>query len=144
MKKAKSQSGSVLIEMAVVTPVLLLMLIGTIDFGRVFYTAITVANAARAGVSYGAIDPSHAGHLAKMEEIAQTEAQNIGDVNVVAEKFCECADGSLIDCEDGTCAVGSTRVFVKVNVQKTFTTLSNFPGIPKTVVLNREAIMRAE
>ena len=143
MKRAKAQSGMSSIEMAVVTPLVLLMLIGVIDFGRVYYTAITVENAARAGVSYGAVDPSNADHLAKIVQMAENEAQNISPVIAVADKFCECKDGSAVDCED-TCDDGTMRVFVRVNVEKTFSTIIGYPGIPKKITLNREATMRAE
>ena len=145
MKKLKSQSGVAAIEMAVATPLIILMLMGTIDFGRVYYTAVTVSNAARAGVSYGALDPSHADNLEKMEEVAESEARNISPDKVVAENFCECKDGSTADCEDDdSCKDGSMRVFVKVTVQKTFKTIVGYPGIPETVTLTRDAIMRAE
>ena len=49
----RRQAGSAMIEMALAFPLLVLLLAGTADFGRVFYTYVTLANAARTGAGYG-------------------------------------------------------------------------------------------
>jgi Flp pilus assembly protein TadG len=49
----RGERGSSLIELALILPVLLLMLVGSIDFGRAFFVAIEVSSAAEAGVDYG-------------------------------------------------------------------------------------------
>src|SRR5437870_10570670 len=51
-----SQRGSAIVELTLLVPLFLLMLLGTADFARVFYTALSVSQAARAGVQYGAQD----------------------------------------------------------------------------------------
>jgi hypothetical protein len=45
--------GAVAIEMAFIMPVLMLLILGSIDFGRFMYTWIAVTNAARAGAGIG-------------------------------------------------------------------------------------------
>jgi Flp pilus assembly protein TadG len=45
-----ARSGQSVAEMALLTPLLLLMLVGTIEIGRFAYYGIEVSNAARAGV----------------------------------------------------------------------------------------------
>ena len=44
-----SNSGTALVEAAIVSPLLLLLVFGAGDFGRVMYYGITLENAARAG-----------------------------------------------------------------------------------------------
>ena len=44
-----------LIEFALVFPVLMLLLFGVIDFGRIFHVLIAISNAAREGARYGVI-----------------------------------------------------------------------------------------
>jgi Flp pilus assembly protein TadG len=41
-----------LIEIALILPLLLLLIIGAVDFGRMFYTKMVITNAAREGASY--------------------------------------------------------------------------------------------
>ena len=50
--------GQSLVELAVVLPVLLLLLGGAIDLGRVFFARVAVENAAKEGVLFGARSPS--------------------------------------------------------------------------------------
>ena len=48
------------VEMAAILPLLILLVLGATDLGRVFYDAIAVSNAARAGLSYGSLDKAKA------------------------------------------------------------------------------------
>ena len=43
------ERGQSLVEMVVVLPLLLLLLIGVVDFGRAFFTFIAITNASREG-----------------------------------------------------------------------------------------------
>lgn len=51
------ESGQSLVELAFVTPLLLLLAVGVIEMGRYMYIGILVGNAARAGAAYGAAEP---------------------------------------------------------------------------------------
>ena len=52
------RAGQSLVELALAFPVLLLLLLGTIDLGRVFFDYIEIRNAAREGAGYGAHFPA--------------------------------------------------------------------------------------
>lgn len=43
----KSQKGSAIVEMALVLPILILLLFGIIDFGRIFHAYLTIDHAGR-------------------------------------------------------------------------------------------------
>ena len=47
--RARKQSGQAIVELAIAMPILLWFALGTLDFGRVFYTSIGLTNAAREG-----------------------------------------------------------------------------------------------
>lgn len=49
--------GQALVEFALIIPVFLLLALAAIDLGRIFYSQITVTNAARAGAMTAAADP---------------------------------------------------------------------------------------
>jgi Flp pilus assembly protein TadG len=53
-----SLAGQGLVEFALVLPLLLLILIGVLDLGRLSFAAMTVTNAAREGARYGATNPT--------------------------------------------------------------------------------------
>ena len=54
-KHSKRKSGSVMVEFALMFTLLMLIFVGTVDFARLFYTAVTTTDAARAGVGYGGL-----------------------------------------------------------------------------------------
>lgn len=53
------QRGTGIVEMALVLPILLLLVVGTLDFGRAIYVRNALANAARDGARIGVVDPSN-------------------------------------------------------------------------------------
>jgi len=142
LQKRKSDKGTATVEFAIVLPLLIGMLLGTLDFGRVFYDAITLANATRAGAQYGSLRTSMSGDIQGMRGTAEADAIDLAGVSITAEQFCECPGGSPIAC-NADCFGEKSRVYVRVVGEKTFETLFPYPGIPQTVILRREAVMRA-
>ena len=55
MKKHQSERGAVAVEMAIVLPLLLMLLIGIIEFGRIYTIQISLSQAAREGARYAAV-----------------------------------------------------------------------------------------
>jgi Flp pilus assembly protein TadG len=64
--------GQSLVEFAVVLSLLILILLGVFDLGRVFYSYVVITNAAREGAYYGAMHPDDpAGIVARVKSEAQ-------------------------------------------------------------------------
>ncbi|CAN5198787.1 hypothetical protein BH23CHL9_BH23CHL9_04030 [soil metagenome] len=53
----RTTRGQGLVELALILPLLLLLLLGAIDFGRVFFGWVAVTNASRVGANYAATHP---------------------------------------------------------------------------------------
>jgi Flp pilus assembly protein TadG len=53
-----ARSGQGIVELALSLPLLLLLMLGTIDIGRVFYDYVQLRNAVREGAGYGARMPN--------------------------------------------------------------------------------------
>ena len=56
-KKRKAPPAQALVEVAIVLPMLLLLALGAMDFGRMFFTKIILTNAAREGANFLAYYP---------------------------------------------------------------------------------------
>jgi Flp pilus assembly protein TadG len=144
-RSRKRQRGAALAELAVALPVLTLVMLGVVDFARVWVQSAAVENAAQAGAQYGAQTTSHA------EDSAGIYAAVMADLNdsavddesytVASEKFCEC-DGATLDCDD-SCTTDTKRVYVRVRVGSEFHTLFDYPGIPSVLDVSREVQVRA-
>lgn len=64
-KMHTSENGQSLVELAVTITILMMLLAGTIDFGRAFFTWVALRDAAQEGASYASIDPTN---LPEIEE----------------------------------------------------------------------------
>src|SRR5689334_1717722 len=73
----KSERGQSLTELAISFPLILLLLLGTLDFGMALYSYVIVRDAAQEGALYGSFNPnnnveieSRARHIAPMDSDA--------------------------------------------------------------------------
>ncbi len=139
-----SRAGSAIVELALVLPMLMLILVGTIDFGRLFFEAVTVVDAARAGVQYGSRSNTFSGDYDGMKAAADDNARDLDATTPSAVRFCKCENGNDVDCVTGTCAEGVPQVYVRVEIQKTFDVMVGLPGIPSTTALTRQATFRVQ
>ena len=86
-KKRTVQPAQALVEVAIVLPMLLLLVLGALDFGRMFFTKIVLTNAAREATSYLSrfpddkeIDPVSNINFSKTRSIIKEEGSSSGMV----------------------------------------------------------------
>ncbi len=147
MNQRKPRSGAAAVELALMISIMFLILFGTIDFSRLFYNAVTVMDAARAGVQYGMQSSAHAADMSGMETAANENAQDLGaNVSSTAERFCRCNGGPKnSDCLSlvGGCGE-AVEVYILVRAENTFRTLAHVPGIPDTVGMSKGVVFRVQ
>ena len=140
----RKERGAAIMEFAVVVPLLLVTTIGLVDFGRAAFEAIEVENAAHAGASYGARSKGLAADTAGIKAAAIADMGDEVDsskVTIESERYCECDDGSNVDC-DKDCGGVLPLIFVRVHVEKQFETLLKYPGLDGDIDLQREVSLR--
>jgi Flp pilus assembly pilin Flp len=96
MQPKNKEHGAVAVEMAVLLPLLLLILIGTMEFGRVFNVQNSLTQAAREGARHGAINYDKA--TLDVEGTALAAAPSLSGLGVaVAHNADACAPGQNIE-----------------------------------------------
>lgn len=139
-----SIGGAAAVELAVILPVLALLAIGVAEFGRVHFTTITVANAAKAGAQFGAQSTVTSRDTAGINQAARNEAADIGPIITSSNHFCRCPDGTTPSCS-GTCVgYGVPEVFVQVTATKPVAFLMSYPGLPSRITVTRRATFRVQ
>ncbi len=138
---SRDETGSSLVETALVLPVLILMLVGAIDFGRAYWTMIAVNSAAEAGALYGVQNPTDP---VGMSIAATMDSIEIPAMIPVASYGCECSDGTGASALCTTVPVCSSNVvnYVEVDTKAVYSSLLSFPGIPATISMNGKARLR--
>src|SRR5258708_35125079 len=87
-KSKRGENGSAFIELALFTPVLLLMMVGALDFARVYYADITLANAAEVGALYGSRSVSGSSDISGMQTPATNDGKDLASMTAVATNYC--------------------------------------------------------
>ena len=141
-RSRQGERGQAIAELACIAPLVLLMLIGLIEAGRFASFSIMVANAARAGVQYGAQNLVTAADTTGMQNAAAADAQNVSGLNATATHFCKCADGSTSGCLEGDCSTSHRITYVQLNVTGTFNSIVHFAYIRPSITVASSATMR--
>jgi Flp pilus assembly protein TadG len=149
-KSRRGQRGLALVELALATPLLMLLLVGIIEVGRFAYFSILVGNAAQAGAQYGAGSLTNALDVAGMQSAALNDGQNVPGLTVASpapSSFCQCYNGTTtttIACSQTSCPLAGyhRNVYVQVTTRGSFTPLFNYPGLPGSLTVTRTVTMR--
>src|SRR5690349_21555914 len=119
--------GAATVELALLLPLLMFLLVGVIDFARVFRYSIIIANCARNGALYG------------------SNASLAEDLPYASVKDAALADtADLPQAPQVTVAYGFDRYgapYVEVSVSYPFTTVTHYPGF-NDITITRKARMR--
>jgi Flp pilus assembly protein TadG len=137
-----SESGSSLVELALVLQLLLLVLVVLVDLGRAYYYAISISSAADAAAVYGLKNPTD---LNGIQLAASASASDIPTLTTSASYGCECHDGSsvVVDCSAPPLCSDNYVNYVATTTTVTFTPLLPYPGIPASFTLQRSARLRS-
>ena len=138
----RQDSGQALIETAITLPLLLLLMLGGVEFARLTYAAIEVSNAAKAAVAYGAQNVVTASDTNGIQAAAQMDAGNLSSITttVTSPPSCSCVTSGVAisdSCSDTTCAIagGYLQQTLQVTTSTTIDPIIHLPGLPTTFTL---------
>jgi hypothetical protein len=127
--------GATALELALVLPLLIVLCLTSVDFGRFAHAYIAVSNASRAGSEYGATrryEPSLAALW--QQRLIETVREDFGAVGGIEPGQLEVQVWTDDD------AYGLTRV--SVTAAYPFMTTVSWPMIPRPLVLSRTVVFR--
>lgn len=128
--------AAVATELAVFLPFLSFIFIITVDFARVFYYFVTVDSCARNGALFAAAQANGVvwqGTSGQVNSVADAAVADAGSLNPALDK----AKVTVANANDA-----DGNPVVQVTVKYTFSTITNYPGVPSQVDLVRTAQMR--
>jgi Flp pilus assembly protein TadG len=145
----RSGKGGAAVELAVVFPIILLLIIAVVDYGRVFYTAVTVSNAARAGAEWGAQGPVTSNgpitttDTVGMKSFAQSDGAEAGTLTVTPRVYCLCG-GVSHSCNTKCADNSAPEVYTEITARKDVSMLIPYPGLRNPLVVRRTAVFRSQ
>ena len=122
----RGKRGQSLVEFALIAPVLIILMLGTIDYGRVYFAYVSVTNGARNGAHFAS------GSATAAADIDGIRTAATGDTNELLNTSPTNPDVSVVT---GTDTQG--RLYADVTMQYTFTTIFPWPGLPNSMNVAR-------
>lgn len=101
---ARAKSGQSLVEFALVLPLILLLAMGLLDFGRGIYAYNTVSNAARMGARTGVVNQY-------VTAVRQRTADQATALGITPSDECTAPSGICVDFKDSTLDIDCNTLF---------------------------------
>ena len=121
-----SGRGQSVVEFALILPVLMLLMLTAVDFGRLFFTTIQLTNAAREGVSYASTNPTDVATIqSRVATEANVQAQR-GQGAITVTTSCKDSTGAPIACTAATLGTAASGNTVAVSTLEAFTFMTPF------------------
>ncbi len=139
------ERGASVLEMALLLPVLLLLFVGLIDFGRAYYLSTEVSAAASAGALYGSQNTTAAQDTNGIKTAALAGAPNVSGMTVPTVAIaCECSGSTAsVSCSSPGCSGSSHMIeWLTVGTSATYKPLLPYPGVPSSITLAGQATLR--
>ncbi|MFQ5784776.1 MAG: TadE/TadG family type IV pilus assembly protein [Alphaproteobacteria bacterium] len=133
------------VELALLIPIFVLILLGSVDYGSMIVEKMQLQNAARSGMQYALQSSANIDDTEGIEEVvrlARGDEDEDEELNVSTSVFCECADGSAIVCTATCTGNQPPRRFVDVTVDKNYQMVFSYPGFGNSTTLTGQATVR--
>lgn len=141
---AQDRQGVAATEFALIASVLVLLLMGAIDFGAAAVHRMQISNAVRAGTQYALIRPPVQGDVSAVREaVVDTLPASADPDRVVAVTFtCRCPSSGPIDCAE-ECGNGESKAsFIRVSVEETHELMIDWPVLRNPLVMRQDMTLR--
>ncbi len=124
--------GQSLVEFGLMLPILVLLVLGAIDFGRVFFAYVSVTNGARNGADYAAFHCSPSCDEDGIRNAVVADTSDLPNASPTNPAVTVTTDGWF----------GPDHRRVDVTVTYTFSTIFSWPGIPDSIDVARTVTAR--
>ena len=147
-QRFRCERGQALVEFALLVPVLLLLIFGAIEFGRVFHATHVITSAAREGARAAAVHKNNEEITIKVKDAASSlvDPENVklkgNSAYESSEPEVNQAVFTIIDYDIGKREFGKVTIKIKTKIKIVVPIINSILGNEK--VISSEAVMRLE
>lgn len=110
------RGGNFAIEFALALPILLLLLVGLLDLGRLSIEKSALLQGAREGAQYGILAPTDTTNI----QTTAANATGVSGATATTSTFCECVSGTPAVCNSTCSGGGSPKQYIIVSTTAPF------------------------
>lgn len=148
LKFMKSQQGTSTIEFALIIPILLLVLVGIVEFGIILYNKAVLTNACREGARFGIVSASPRRTEGEIREEVLRCLRVDPDDHDSPYKLISFAEPAPVPDPDPQLPPSPSfgeELVVRVDYDYEFLLLPGFiPGVPQPLPLSAQTVMKYE
>lgn len=126
----RSNRGTAAVEFALISPVMVLLLAGIVDYGLGVHYLNQLQDAVRAGAEYALRNPADTDGITSTITGSTTLT---GIVVTTPTSSCKCIDGTSVSCT-GTCASGIVGHYTDIRATYTYTSLFTLTSSTPTTI----------
>jgi Flp pilus assembly protein TadG len=140
---AGDERGAAAIEFGAIGSVLFLMVVMGTDLGLAMRHKSQMEGAVRAGLQR-ALDAKSELADVQAATLAASDLPASPPAAATAERQCKCADGTVVDCDTGTCGTLEKREYVELELVQDHSWLFGIPGLPNPTSFTITHSMRVD
>ena len=114
---ARCRRGIAAVEFGLLVPVLLVLMLGIVNYGLVMFNKMELVSAARSGAQLALADYTDTSAI--KDAVVNATSLSLDASDVTTTQFCECS-GTSITCGDTTC---TNEIYMTITVSDDFTLL---------------------
>ena len=122
----RGDRGQSVVELALLAPFLIILMLGVIDFGRVYFAYVSVTNGARNGAHYASESATAAADTSGVTSAAVADTSDLLNTS---------PSNPTVTVTTGNDSQG--RLFADVTMAYTFSTIFPWPGLPSSIDVER-------
>ena len=130
-RRLRSRRGQSLVELSLILPVLLILALGIVDYGRVYFEYVSVTNAARTGAAFASTNADTAVDTDGIRTAALNDLDSLPN-----------GSGGSAEVTAITGSDANGDLYAQVTVTKQFDTLVPWPFLPSDFDIERTVQMR--
>lgn len=140
---ARDRRGAVLVETALILPLLMLFLVIVFDLGSLWAREMSVTNALRAGSQYAMVRKPVGGNVEPVRAaVLEAGPRGMNAGAITTRFYCACPDGTPVACSAGCSGGADRQSFLTVGYEEVYELLLRYPGFDRTVPIRAEATVR--
>ena len=146
-KFRSQQDGNILIELAIILPVMVTLLIGMLDIGIVLNDYLRLTDSVRSAAEVATVRPYNARY--DLVQLAGVNDANLNNYTLVSSTYCLCGPGSAqFSCGSGSTnyqycgSYGTPNQYIKVTASASIPLIFNLRGLPASINAQATAIAR--
>lgn len=144
--------GLAAVEFGLAAPILILLLVGLVDFGMLFYASLQVQGAASAGAEYASVHGMDSAGITSAVQQTSILNQTVTMSTGSPSEICGCTNtGTMVEegtfsgsCSVYTTCTGGGGAYAKVAVQLSYSPMLPYPWARSPVTLTGLAYRRLQ